>query len=369
MIRIKFVLTSIIFFAIGSQIFSQNGNIELEGKLGVGVNPNSFSTPVQVKANNQDNSIRFMDLNDVSQWFFRVYGNGNFSIWEIGQGERLTIEELGNIGIGITNPSEKLEVNGNIKLNGRIVNLTEPVDSQDAATKNYVDELENTILDKMLDAGLFGYVSDIEGNNYRTSKIGTQVWMIDNLRSTMYNNGTSIPNITDNGNWNITISPAYCWYENDSTMHAEIYGALYNYYTVADTNSLNICPVGWHIPSDSEWYTLSNYLIDSGYGFDGGGSDIGKAVASTYLWTQDSIVGNVGAEAGTNNLSGLTIVPNGVRISSGEFQNKGLKSSSHSSTESFASTTPGRRIENDYDELGIVLYLQNAGLGIRCIKD
>jgi len=81
----------------------------------------------------------------------------------------------------------------------------------------------------MLDAGLNGVVEDVEGNVYKTIKIGTQVWMADNLKTTKYNDGTVIPEVTDNLAWEALTIPGYCWYANDSTLNAKLYGALYNY--------------------------------------------------------------------------------------------------------------------------------------------
>ena len=99
----------------------------------------------------------------------------------------------------------------------------------------------------------YGSVSDIDGNVYKTIQIGSQTWMAENLKTTKYNNGNPISNITDNTVWLNSSTGAYCWYNNDETTFKSVYGALYNWYAV---NTGNICPTGWHVPYDSEWHDL-----------------------------------------------------------------------------------------------------------------
>ena len=99
-------------------------------------------------------------------------------------------------------------------------------------------------------------VTDIDGNVYTTVTIGTQVWMAENLKTTKYNDGTKIPNVTDNNEWKNLSSAAYCWYNNDIN-NGNIYGALYNWHAI---NTGKLCPAGWHVPTDSEWTELIDYL-------------------------------------------------------------------------------------------------------------
>jgi len=101
-------------------------------------------------------------------------------------------------------------------------------------------------------------VVDIDGNVYQTVRIGTQIWMVENLNVTHYSNGEKILNISpDTLHWSIDTTAHYFNYNNDSAISID-YGRLYNWYTVNDNRK--ICPVGWHIPSDSEWTILINYL-------------------------------------------------------------------------------------------------------------
>lgn len=103
-------------------------------------------------------------------------------------------------------------------------------------------------------------VTDIDGNVYHTITIGKYEWMAENLKTTTYNNGTKIPNITGSIDWTKLISGAYCWYNNDYS-NAAIYGALYNWYAV---NTGNLCPDGWRVPLDEEWKYLEGY-VDNEY--------------------------------------------------------------------------------------------------------
>jgi len=98
-------------------------------------------------------------------------------------------------------------------------------------------------------------VTDIEGNAYSTVKMGDQVWMAENLRTTTYSDGTAIPNVTNEDTWSELTTPAYAWYENNSSNSDR--GAYYNYYTVATGN---LCPDGWHVATETEWQTLLDYL-------------------------------------------------------------------------------------------------------------
>lgn len=138
-------------------------------------------------------------------------------------------------------------------------------------------------------------VTDIDGNVYKTIKIGNQWWMAENLKTTHLNNGTSIPLVVDNTEWSELTTPGYCWY-NNNTDNKNLYGALYNYYVVL---SDKLCPEGWHVPTQNEWLTLSNYL--------GGRSAAGGKLKET--GTMHWLEPNTGA----TNESGFTGLPGGFR--------------------------------------------------------
>ena len=108
-------------------------------------------------------------------------------------------------------------------------------------------------------------VTDIDGNVYQTVTIGTQIWMKENLKVTKYRNGAAIPNITDGTTWSSLTTGAYCDYSN-TPANSAIYGKLYNWYTVSD--SRNLAPAGWHVPTAGEWNILVTFL--GGNAFAGG---------------------------------------------------------------------------------------------------
>jgi len=141
-----------------------------------------------------------------------------------------------------------------------------------------------------------GQVSDIDGNIYETVKIGDQTWMTENLKTTKYRDGTTIPLVTNDTVWSSLTTSGYCWYNNDTDIGKNIYGALYNWNTVATGN---LCPFGWHVPTHSEWMTLLNKL--------GGVRVAGKKMKdnSTGLWKNPS--------TGDTNESGFSAIPGGFR--------------------------------------------------------
>ena len=104
--------------------------------------------------------------------------------------------------------------------------------------------------------------TDGEGNTYDVVVIGNQLWTIENLKTTKYQNGTNIPNVTDNNDWRYLTTGAYCWYDNDYNTWGVHYGALYNWYAVdsglVDNN-------GYRVPSDSDWTQLTDYLIGTNW--------------------------------------------------------------------------------------------------------
>ena len=139
-------------------------------------------------------------------------------------------------------------------------------------------------------------VTDIDGNVYHTVTIGTQVWMVENLRTTRYNDGTLVPLVTEQGWWRYFTTPGYCFYNNDEAAYKDTYGALYNGYAV---QTGKLAPKGWHIPNDEEWTTLITYL---------GGADVagGKMKeAGSNHWGEPN--------TGATNSSGFSALPGGVR--------------------------------------------------------
>lgn len=168
-----------------------------------------------------------------------------------------------------------------------------------------------------------GTVTDIDGNVYQTVKIGNQVWTVENLRTTKYSDGSEIPLVTDKTVWEALITPGYCYYNNMINADSiKKFGGLYNWYVV-DTKKL--APTGWHVPTDTEWYTLQNYLIANGYNWDGTTTEnkVAKSIAAKTDWLTDTSSGAIGNDLTKNNKSGFSALPGGRRSSSGSYMSIG----------------------------------------------
>jgi len=155
---------------------------------------------------------------------------------------------------------------------------------------------------------------DIDGNEYKTIKIGNQVWMAENLRVTRYRNGQPIANVSSTADWaslaEKTDKAAWCFYGNNAK-NESIYGKLYNFYAAKD--SRNIAPQGWHVPTNAEWIQLGDYLR-------GVATAAGKLKATgTTQWAAPN--------TGATNSSGFTALPAGERLADGTFG--GLKFRTH----------------------------------------
>jgi uncharacterized protein (TIGR02145 family) len=209
----------------------------------------------------------------------------------------------------------------------QIKDLADPTEAQDAVTKNYTyskEEVDNLIavLQSQIDAltteiPFDGVITDFDGNTYNYQTYGTQQWTLQNAAMETYRDGTLIPQVTNPAVWPSLTTGAWCYIDNDPTK-----GKLYNWYAVAgihdnDPNTPNkhIAPEGWHVPSDTEWTTLQNFLIAIGYNYDGTTTDnkIAKAMAATSGWNASTNPGAPGNGPLGNNTSGFNIKPEGYR--------------------------------------------------------
>jgi len=201
-----------------------------------------------------------------------------------------------------------------------------------------------------------GTVTDIDGNLYHTISIGTQVWMVENLKVTRFNKGDSIPEVTDDNEWSTLKKGAYCNYDKDPA-NATTYGRLYNWYVVGDTR--NVCPSGWHVPTDTEWQILIDHL---------GGAIIagGKLKATGTLETGSGLWHS--PNTGATNESGFSAVPGGFRNLNGSFTNISSNACYWSST---ADQTKAWEREMSYKYGNVDRYAENKenGYSIRCLKD
>jgi uncharacterized protein (TIGR02145 family) len=214
-----------------------------------------------------------------------------------------------------------------------------------------------------------GTVTDIDGNCYKTIKIGNQVWTLENLRTTKYNVSTNIQHVTDRNLWSADTLGAYCFYNNSTdTTEQNKYGALYNWYTA---NRGNLAPIGWHVPTDAEWDTLMNYLIVNGYNWDSTttGNKIGKSMAATTDWAYTGLKGMPGNDIGLNNRSGFSALPGGYRSNEGFFKSLGNDDNWWSSTEEGASQAYYRYLYFVYEDLRRANISKKYGFSVRLIKD
>lgn len=145
-------------------------------------------------------------------------------------------------------------------------------------------------------------VKDIDGNVYKTVKIGNQIWMAENLKVTKYRNGNPIPNVTDNTAWSLLTTGASCDYNNTPT-NSTTYGKLYNWFAASD--SRNIAPTGWHVATDADWKKLTEYL--------GGEETAGGKLKETGTTHWKSPNNNA------TNESGFRALPGGTRTDNGGF--------------------------------------------------
>jgi uncharacterized protein (TIGR02145 family) len=149
-------------------------------------------------------------------------------------------------------------------------------------------------------------ISDIDNNSYNTVLIGTQCWTKQNLKVTKYNDGTNIPEITSGGTWAISTGARTVY--NHLPGNLSTYGYLYNWYAVDDARK--ICPAGWHVPSDVEWTSFTNYNMSSWLVAGDKLKSRGDNVAGTGLWDPTN--------TGTDKY-GFTALPGGYRYEDGNF--------------------------------------------------
>jgi uncharacterized protein (TIGR02145 family) len=195
-------------------------------------------------------------------------------------------------------------------------------------------------------------VSDCDGNIYKTVKIGEQIWMAENLRTTKLSDCSDIPNEPNYSIWVTLSTPAYCWFNNDISFK-NTYGALYNHYAV---NTNKLCPVGWHVPSDAEWMTLEMSLgmtWEDANQIGWRGTDQGTQMKATSTWNNG---GN-----GTNS-SGFTALAGGGRYGSSE-------ASMGNICYWLTTDLTYRALDFSHTQVNRYYDYENAGHGVRCVKD
>jgi uncharacterized protein (TIGR02145 family) len=199
-------------------------------------------------------------------------------------------------------------------------------------------------------------ITDVEGNSYKTVTIGTQTWMAENLKTSKYSDGTTIPNITDNTQWQNNTTGAWAYYNNDAANNAK-YGKLYNWYAVSKSTNgnKNVCPTGWHVPTDAEWTVLTDYL--------GGASVAGgklKEVGTTN-WNSPN--------TSATNTSLFTGLPGGYRLYLGYYYTIGTDGYWWSSTEANTGAAWLRALNYDYGHASSFSSNKGYGFSVRCLRD
>jgi uncharacterized protein (TIGR02145 family) len=214
-------------------------------------------------------------------------------------------------------------------------------------------------------------VTDADGNVYHTVTIGSQTWMVENLKTTKYNDGTSITNIIDTTTWKSTTSGAYCSFLFDDT-YIDSLGLLYNYYAVS---SGLLAPKGWHVATNYDWEVLEAHLAANGYNYDGStsGNYYAKSLASNSSWISSSVEGSIGDSnySSYSNKSGFTALAGGGY--------KGGKSwYSHNYIGMWWTSTAYNSSKGyfylrvlQYNKSGIITgyAISTYGLSVRCVKD
>jgi uncharacterized protein (TIGR02145 family) len=152
--------------------------------------------------------------------------------------------------------------------------------------------------------------------------------------------------------WSNQIGPGYCWYGDDEAVNKSKYGALYNWYAV---NSGKLCPTGWHVPSDTEWTTLTTFLG-------------GESLAGGKL-KEIGVVNWKAPNASASNDTGFTALPGGYRLNTGIYSNIGIYGNWWTSTSVLANVANYRYLYYGNAAVTKSFISQKSGLSVRCLKN
>lgn len=215
-------------------------------------------------------------------------------------------------------------------------------------------------------------VQDIDGNIYNAVRIGDQVWTVENLRTTKYNDGEPIRMAKSEFAWKKS-KPGFCFYNNTTDADSiKKYGALYNWFAIS-TNKLP--PKGWHVPTNDEWNYLEYYLEQNGYNWDGSGAGdnkFAKSMAAEKFWPKtNSLIGGIGNDSVKTRKCGFSALPGGFRFGGNGigFENQGVCGRWWSVTEPSPSYAYGRMLYSGDVKLETRKYEKDWGLSVRLIKD
>ncbi len=206
------------------------------------------------------------------------------------------------------------------------------------------------------------FIRDIDGNIYHAVKIGTQTWMVENLKTTHYQNGDEIANIINSDSWKGLSTGAWCDY-NNSAANGTKYGHLYNWYATNDRRK--IAPKGWHIPTNEEWTILNNY-VSTNLSIS---SSVAKALAAKIIWTNSPNNGKIGNNLKKNNTSGFSALPGGSRDYGETYDGIGIYGYWWTSSEIYATNAWMTVLYYDGDDLRRHFNPKNYGFSVRCVRD
>lgn len=238
------------------------------------------------------------------------------------------------------------------------------------ATNNIGTAYGNELSFQTLD---YGSLTDIDGNIYKTITIGTQIWMAENLKTTSYRNGdligTTAPVTKD---LNFESRPKYQWAYNGDESKVPIYGRLYTWFAIMDAR--NVCPAGWHVPADTEWTILADYLINNGYSYPDRRDAIAKSMAAKSFWNTSSFESTVGYKQESNNSTGFTGLPAGCRSTIGQFEYIGIRggwwtTTDMGPTEYDSYFAWNRNLMSDANNVITYGTVKQYGYAVRCLKD
>jgi uncharacterized protein (TIGR02145 family) len=268
----------------------------------------------------------------------------------------------GNAQTPIPTLASVLAVNNGAN-NLQIKNLANPTDAQDAVTKSY-------LLTQI--AQLQAQITALQNTNVTPLSnvtIGTQIWSTSNLDVTNYRDGTPIPQVSDPSLWGNLTTGAWCYYNNDPTT-GTTYGKIYNWYAVAgihdnDPNTPNksLAPTGWHVPSDTEWNTLINFLdpnANGGLTVPNVAGSAMKAIGTTHWFSPNT---------GATNSSGFTGLPGGYRFVDGSYAGLGINGYWWSSSENGVGGAWYRNLNFESTNATKIGQGKELGYSVRCIRD